>query len=273
MGPSNVSVRARGRVAERPRVVLIGAALLVAALACGDPYVHTNPYDPAVPVEFSITGPDTLFSYAELAQFTAATSPAFPDSAITWTVDSVTVPDGRQFVRMIDTIVDGGLFLKPSGTGTFQSIAPPLEPTTLTIAVGASIGRIDTTVSRMYMGVQTTQFRHSGYKSVVVTQRLTSIQLLCPNSHACDPVAAGGSWSVFVNGFDALGHGVFATSNIAGYPRSNTPAATLAVRDSTIASVLPVGIRNGTVTALKNGSTWLVAIRGLLADSLQLVVR
>lgn len=265
--------RVHRRVAERRGVVLFGAVLVVGAIACGDPYLHTNPYDPAVPVEIDISGPDTLFSYAELGQFTVRTVPGFPDSAIAWTVDSVSVPDGRVFARMLDTIVDGGLFLKPSGAGAFQSIAPPLEPQTLTVAIGASIGMIDTTVSRMYVGIQTTQYRHTGYKTVVVTQRLTSIDLLCPNSPACDALPAGGTWSVFIEGFDALGHGVFDVAALPGYPRSTTPVATLAVRDSTIASVLPVGIRAATATALKTGSTWLIATRGPLVDSLQLVVR
>lgn len=272
MRASDELSRAPGRLAERRGVVLAGAVFIVAAVACGDPYVHTNPYDPAVPVEINIAGPDTLFSYAELAQFTVATIPGFPDSAIVWTVDSVTVPRG-DFFGVTDTIVTGALFLKASGAGAFQVIAPPLEPATLTIAVGASIGSIDTTVSREYVTMQTKEYRHSGYRSVVVTQRLTSIQLLCPDSHACNPVAVGGTWSMLIEGFDALGHGVYAISNVPGYPRSDTPVATLAVRDSTIASVVPVGIRTATVTARKTGSTWIVATRGSLVDSLQLVVQ
>lgn len=33
-------------------VSLIGAGILI--VACGDPYLHTNPYDPVVPVEIDI---------------------------------------------------------------------------------------------------------------------------------------------------------------------------------------------------------------------------
>ncbi|HEX7545283.1 MAG TPA: hypothetical protein VF368_01055, partial [Gemmatimonadaceae bacterium] len=46
-----------------PRIVaLFGVVILVAAVACGDPYAHTNPYDPLVSVTVVVSGPDTLFS-------------------------------------------------------------------------------------------------------------------------------------------------------------------------------------------------------------------
>lgn len=77
MRPSNELFRARRRFAHRRGALLVCAGLLLAAFACGDPYQHTNPYDPAVPVEIDIGGPDTVFSYAELAQFMATTIPAF----------------------------------------------------------------------------------------------------------------------------------------------------------------------------------------------------
>ena len=260
----------------RSRCIISGVAL-AAALACGDPYVRTNPYDPNVPVQILIAGPDTLYSYAQQGQFTAQTIPNFPDSAIVWTVDSVTVDSARMFGVLLDTIVDGGLFLKPNGIGIFQSIAPPLEPVTLTVALGASLGGIDTTEARSppIGTVRLTLFRHTAYRSVVITQRLVRIQLGCPDANACDTVSAGGTWSVIVNGFDALGHGVYATSNVPAHPYSDHPVATLTIRDTTIATVTPVGIRAATVTARRPGATWLVATRSILslADSLRLVVR
>jgi hypothetical protein len=257
----------------RPSVMLPGIAVLVASLACGDPYLHTNPYDPAVPVEIVITGPDTLYSYAEVAQYAARTTPIFPDSAVVWTIDTVTVPRGR-FDGIADTVVDGGLFLKPSGVGNFQSIAPPLEPATLTVAVGASLGGVDTTESRYPQGtVRYTLFRHSGYKSIVLMQRVTRIQLRCPATHACDTLAVGGAWSVFVDGFDALNHGIYALTSVVAHPRSDTPVATFLSRDTTIATVSPVGIRAAAVSARRSGTTWLVATRNSLSDSLRLVVR
>jgi hypothetical protein len=260
---------------RRPPAVLILGAALAAALACGDPYVRTNPYDPNVPVQILISGPDTLLSYAQQAGYTATTIPGFSDSSIVWTVDTVTVLAARRDC-CLDTIVDGGLFLKPAGAGTFQSIAPPLEPMTLTVAIGASVGGVDTTERRDPGGtVPYTLFRHSSYHSIVITQRLTRIQLRCPDTGSCDTLSAGGAWSVFVDGFDALGHGVYATTNVIAHPRSDNPVATLTVRDTTVATVSPTSIRAATVTARKSGMTWLVATRSILslADSLRLVVR
>ena len=54
---------------------------------------------------------------------------------------------------------------------------------------------------------------------------------------------------------------------------TGTPMATFTSRDTTVASVTPVGIRAATVTARKSGTTWIVATRNSLLDSLQLTVR
>jgi hypothetical protein len=139
--------------------------------------------------------------------------------------------------------------------------------------VKATIGTIDTTLGRDYQAVQTTVWRHEGSKSVVVTQRVVRIQLRCPDTHACDTLSAGAAWSVWANGYDALGQPIFALVSSTANPATGTPIATFVARDTTIASVAPVGIRAATVTARKTGSTWIVATRGPLLDSLQLVVR
>jgi hypothetical protein len=86
-------------------------------------------------------------------------------------------------------------------------------------------------------------------------------------------MTVGVSTSVFVDGYDALGSG------IAGLPDPNTnpltlpPIAVFIVRDTTIASAVPVGMRVAMVTAKKVGATWIVAQRDSLRDSLRLVVR
>ncbi len=54
---------------------LIRVAALIGVVACGDPYLHTNPYDPVYPVEFAISGPDTLFSLGEIGQYTVQNQP------------------------------------------------------------------------------------------------------------------------------------------------------------------------------------------------------
>jgi hypothetical protein len=231
--------------------------------------VHTNPYDPAVPVAIDITGPDTLYSYGELAQYSVQTIPAFPDTAVEWGIDTVTISR----LGEADTIVDGATVFKPSGSGTFQSIAPPLEPATTAVTVEVLLGRIDTTVGRNSATVQTNQYRHVGYKQVILTQRVTRIQLRCPDTHACDTIPATTTWSVWVDGFDALGRLVYSLASSTANPATGTPLATFASRDTTIAALTPLGIRAATVTAKKPGATWIVATRGPLTDSLQVVAR
>ena len=104
------------RVDDRSRTIdfltrrsIITAASLLLAFGCGDPYLHTNPYDPAVPVSIVVSGPDTLFSYNELGIFSALTTPPFPDSAVKYASS-----DSVAFV--------------PSGPATFTSKAPPMYP-------------------------------------------------------------------------------------------------------------------------------------------------
>lgn len=246
--------RGHRRGVSLPGIVgIVGIAALAAAVACGDPYVRTNPYDPAFPVTIDIVGPDTTFSYTEHATFSAQTSPPFPDTAVTWEVS--------------DSIV-----FAPAGLATFEAIGPPLYPATRMVTVFALIGAIDTTIGRDYTAIKTQQFRHIASKVIYQTQRVTRIQLRCPDTHACATLPAGGVWSVWVDGFDALNERIYSLTSATANPTTGAVIATFAVRDTTIASVSPVGIRAANVTALKSGSTWIVATRGPLLDSLQLVV-
>lgn len=244
-------------------VALVGAAVLVIGftfVACGDPYLHTNPYDPASPVEIAISGPDTLFSYSELATFSAQITPVFPDTAIEWATS-----DTDNFA--------------PSGPRTFRvasvdSLPLPLYPNTIVVGVMALIGREDTTLGINGAAVRSHNWTHVGLKNVVLTQRVVRIQLRCPDTHACDTLAAGATWSVWVDGFDALGYRIVTLTSATANPATGTPIATFVARDPTVASVSPVGIRAATVTALKSGGiTWIVATRDSLRDSLQVVVR
>ncbi|HEY2850752.1 MAG TPA: hypothetical protein VGI97_12800 [Gemmatimonadaceae bacterium] len=263
---------------------IAGAVGMAMLLSCGDPGPHNNPYDPLFPVTATMSGPDTLFSYLEVAQFNAQFTPAFADTAIAWTVG----PVGVITKDLCDSIVGGSGFLQAEAPGAFRSIAPPLEPTTYSIVVAASVGEVDTTVSRdtipeapcssthlspVSVTIRTQQYRHSVYKTVILTQRPTRIQLRCPDVHACDSTAVGGTWAVWVDGFDALGNGIRALTNSTTNPHTGPPVATFTSRDTTIASVVPVGIRAATIAALKTGTTWIVATRKTLADSLQLVVK
>jgi len=244
-------------------VALAGAAALVIGItfvACGDPYLHTNPYDPAFPVEIAISGPDTLFSYSQLATYSAQITPVFPDTAVEWASS-----DTDNFA--------------PSGAPTFRvssvdSLPLPLYPKTIAVSVMALLGQEDTTLGINGSAVRSHNWSHVGTKNVILTQRVVRIQLRCPDTHACDTLAAGATWSVWVDGYDALGYQIVTLASATANPATGTPIATFVARDTTVASVAPVGIRAATVTALKSGgTTWIVAMRDSLRDSLQVVVR
>ena len=232
------------------------AAVLVVALACGDPYQHTNPYDPIHPVTVSVVGPDTLFSFEQVAQFGGQSDPAFPDSAFQFGVT-----DSIAFV--------------PAGVGAFIARETPLWPALDSVTVIAGVGAIDTFLPPPAGGVAIRQtiFRHAATKIVFLTQRVVRIQLRCPDTHACDTVSVGGSWSVWTDGFDAGNQEIVALHSSVANPATGSAVATYAVRDPTVATFTPVGIRAATVTALKSGSTWIVGTRGTLLDSLKLVVQ
>ena len=145
------------------------------------------------------------------------------------------------------------------------------------MTVSAGVGAYDTLAafagSQSGQAPMVTLWRHSGYKQVVLTQRVVRIQLRCPDTHSCDADSVGGSWSVWADGFDALNQQIVALHSSVANPATGTPVATYVVRDTTVASFVPVGIRAALVTARRAGTTWIVGTRGPLLDSLQLVVR
>ena len=249
--------------------LLIVAALMI-SVACGEPFLHLNPYDPAFPLAVDVTGPDTLFSFGEIGNYAVRFTPAvFPDSAVTWLADTVTIFSG-------DTtyVSDGSAYLLAGKNGNFQSVNPPLEPAVLTISVEALVAGYDTNLTAVGGGLATVvEYRHTGLKSVVITQHVTKIQLRCPDTHACAPFSAGGTGTVWVDGFDALGHQIAALTSPTVNPDTGAVVATFVSRDPTIARVVPNGIRAANVTALKSGSTWIVAARKTVLDSLQIVVQ
>ncbi len=265
----------------RRGVALLAFVGIVAFVACGDPYVRTNPYDASVPISYTFSGPDTLFSLGEVGQYRVLTMPAFPDSAFIWVVDTAQpLPFGVDG----DTTVDGTKYVSNASNGTIQVRDLPLEPASTTIGLHADIGTIDTMFSILLPGVTVggyeqfefvkgTLARHIGTKLIVLMQRVTRIQLRCPDTHACDTLSVGGTWSVWVDGFDALNRQIASLTSSTANPTSGPPVVTYTVRDTTIARSAPVGIRATTVSALKSGTTWVVASRGALLDSLQLVVR
>jgi hypothetical protein len=223
----------------------LGAMALSALAACSD-LVHSNPFDPASTVDVTIAGPDTLFSVGQLGQYTIQSVPSFTDPTAAWSASD-------------------GTILGLEGAGSFQLLGAPLFPATRSIQLSLSIG--------LYYLPHGSMYRRSFSRSVTVTQRLVSIKLRCPDTHACGAIAVGSAWSVWVDGADALGSQISGLTDPAFNPTTGTPIATFVVRDTTIATASPVGVRVATVVARRTGTTWIVASRGLLTDSLQLVVR
>lgn len=266
----------RRRWARGGAVAGIGA--LIVAFACGDPYRHLNPYDPVVPVTFEITGPDSLFALGDSAQYSATTAPGFADTSFVWLSGLVTYP--RNTMGLVDTVIDGATVFRPaSGIGAYITQMIPLEPDVAIATVAAGLGQYDTTVTTPCSVAQCTAkhanfYRHVGYKSVFLSQRLVSIHLRCVGTTTCDTLAAGGTWSVWVDGLDANSRPPSALSLQSSNLHGGKPAvATYIVRDTSVASVVPDGIRAATVTALKAGTTWIVGTHLALRDSLKLVVQ
>lgn len=121
------------------------ALALLLSLACADcgEYAHRNPYDPDTATRITISGPDTLWSIGEIAQYTATVSPTLPDSGIVW---GPLVGNGPTDV------------IFPVGRGKYQSLK--IGTATVVAIVG----------------------RHEGVKQVVVRQRAARVFLFCPRS-------------------------------------------------------------------------------------------
>ncbi|HXD22602.1 MAG TPA: hypothetical protein VN613_04530 [Gemmatimonadaceae bacterium] len=256
----------------RARFFALALTALATGASCGEPYAVRNPYDPDFPVTFTITGPDSVHSLGDIVQYAAQTTPPFPDTAFRWAVDTTTT--FRQGVGSV--IVDGATLFAAGAPGQFTVIDAPLEPATATVLVAALIGSVDTTEERevdsLHVTIRTVVPRHVGYKAVAVSQRLVRIQLRCPDTHACATVAAGDTLSVWVDGFDARGFQISGLRTLTLNPLTGPPLAAYVIRDTTIATLAPVGIRAATVTGVRAGTTWIVGSRGALSDSLQIVV-
>ncbi len=227
--------------------LLSASALLVVAVACID-LQRTNPFDPETPITYTIE-PETLFSVGGAIRFSFVSQPPLVDTLANWL--------GGNADLEAPHITGGG--------GVFISNGAPLWPKTETVPMLVRVGRVDEKHDTFY--------RRAFPGSVVITQRLVRIQARCPDSHACDTISVGGTGSVFVDGFDALGSGISGLIYPSANPLTIAPIATFIVRDSTIAIVSPVGMRAAVATARKSGSTWVVVQRDSLRDSLRIVVR
>jgi hypothetical protein len=159
----------------------------------------------------------------------------------------------------------------PAAYGDFQVYHPPLEPESATIQLSDFLAAFDTAGS--VAGTVSVNWRQAVYRTVLVMQRLVTITLRCPATHVCVPLAAGDTTSVWIDGFDALGSAVVGLTNPTANRFTGAPIAVLVSRDTAVASVSPpVGVREVVVTAGAPGTTWIVATRGALHDSVQVVV-
>jgi hypothetical protein len=241
----------RRRRALRHRLAtLMGFGALVAGFGCRD-FKHTNPFDPDnLNPGISVVGPDTLFTIGASVTYAYTSVPAFVDPTAVWSSSS---PND----------------LYTEGKDTFDVTRAPLYPLTESVSVVVALGEFNTLHGAAWVT--------GAGKTVVLTQRLVRLQLRCPTAHTCDTLDAGGAWSTWVDGFDAGGTQILGLDIPTINPISGTPIATFVSRDTTIASVKPVGIRAANVTAVRSGTTWIVATRvarlDSLRDSLQLVVR
>lgn len=72
------------RGAVRRAAILTGAiSLLITAIDCGE-FAHTNPFDPAVPVTVTVTGPDSAFAQYDTLHFAFTTDPAYDYADVEW---------------------------------------------------------------------------------------------------------------------------------------------------------------------------------------------
>ena len=244
--PSRIGERARTESRVRRSWVAFAVVLAAAGPSSCRDFTHTNPFDSSTPIEVTIVGPDTLWNASDFAQYTFQSVPAISDSTARW--------------------VGGASDLRGDLSGGYLVYYPPLYPETEAINIVLEIGKYEGDKGHAF-------WRRAFGKTVIVTQRLVRLQLRCPDVHACDPLAVGEAWNVWLDGFDSTGNRPTGMVAPMDNPDTGAPLAQFVSRDTTIATVSPVGVRAATIAALKSGTTWVVASRGALRDSLQVTVR
>ena len=250
-------MNARRSIGERRATMVFAGVALMLSIACGEPLARTNPYDPNVPVTIIIEGPDTIFNSFETVAYPARTDPAglFSDTSFQYQ--------------------SGNTQLLTVSQGGFLVVSTPLYPAAAAVTVTVGLGAFDTipqAITQNGPPPHVVAYRHFATKTIYLSQRIKNIKLRCPDTHTCDPLAVGGAVSVWVDPTDSLGHQIQAYFSPVANSTTPTALVTYSVRDPSIASVVPLGTRVGTVTALKPGTTWIIGTRGTLVDSVQLVV-
>jgi hypothetical protein len=68
---------------RRGALLAITVLLTISVSDCGE-FAHTNPFDPAVPVNVTITGPDSAFAQFDTLHFALTTDPAYDYADVQW---------------------------------------------------------------------------------------------------------------------------------------------------------------------------------------------
>lgn len=200
-------------------IVALASAL---ALGCGD-YAHRNPYDPETETRIVITGPDTLWSIGEPAQYTATVSPAIPGGlGVVWGVADP--GDGR--------------FVLGGANGSFRGLI-----------VGT--GHVTATVGR-----------HTVSKRVVVRQRAARV-FICPAVQCSPlqlgPV--GTTRQLPVGQYDAFGTPLDGSQPRSAVTYTSDAPSIVAIVTGSPTSVTIQGVGNGTTWVRARLADWTDSVR------------
>ncbi|MFL5617346.1 MAG: hypothetical protein ACJ79A_03010 [Gemmatimonadaceae bacterium] len=88
----------RSRIGRRFGVSAAFVAMLLAN-SCAD-FARTNPFDPAVPVTLTLSGPDSTFAQFDTVQFTVTTDPAYDFDPPDWRLDGLLRLDNNGAYRV-----------------------------------------------------------------------------------------------------------------------------------------------------------------------------
>jgi hypothetical protein len=216
------------------------AALLLTlgAIGCGD-FARVNPFDPAVPVKLSITGPDRAFSVGDLLQDSLVVDPPYAHEPAVW--------------WLADTHGTMEAFIDPNGLVTVA------RDRTYGAVLGATQ---DVTVHVSLGGGRTAE------KKLFFVHRPTRLCLLSCDS---DKAFTLDSLNPGVNGPAAY-------ADARGNLISPTPPPTIVARTAGVVTInadynsSSQGIQGYYIGRLGVGSTWVVATDGVFSDSLFVTV-
>jgi hypothetical protein len=224
-------------VGRRAALAVLASLVIV---ACGD-YAHSNPFDPAMPVELTIVGPDTLTAIGDTARFTLSTSPEFAHEEPTWTIESVTPTTSSFYIERIGA----GVFL----TRAFNAVRS--QPTTATIVATLGGGRKAKTRFTIFPRPVTLRVDDCGVRAI----RTISHSAITATTYLCARLLDRRNNAILTN---------------------DTAVATARNPSMVAISLRAINPANGEtywVTGLDTGMTQIVVRRGAFTDSVQLTVR